>query len=1121
MFRDILKLIKVIVLAMLGQVDRRKQSMKRTIAILVLCCVMLGATSQLCGAYSWFDTTQCKTKNMLYFSLAGTGTTTPLSVFRIIYTHGPIGLETALVKVYNWDSFFSVFPAYLHLDPLYWNKTVVKNSDGMILWQPYIYAGGSVWASDLEETYEKIFEIGAGIAVNIPLFPVDVGYVYRKSSWKNEPEHLIELNLGIIGVFGTPSDFIERSKFRPRLRSTFKLPQLLKAGEDVQLTIKVSNAKYEYEKSAKDISLNIFTDSNYVTILSQPKKIDKLKPEESTNITVPIRIDHEAHGDIRFWLSVSDKDGNTFRNQVTTMIEVIPPKLTIASIKAIDLHSSTSDGELSANDKGDLTVTVRNDGEGISHGLKVHVSSDNQEVSAQSPIKVGKLPSGESRTIKVPIATKRDAGSGSVQFSIAAVDDYNFKAVAKTPEIPVAQGKPEIVLSTPTFSEVSRYFNNRALDAGERGVLEFTVENQGKGTAFDAKLSVSVDNSDLSFDLPKDGQLGNLYVGEPKNVSIPIKTNFNAKDGQATFRIEVKDRSFNGDRKYLRLDLVGLRKPELEFISLQIDDSTGGARFGDSNGIPSNEEIVEIAAIIRNSGVGDALGVMLELTEINDGLDVQVEKVELGTIKPNQNVEGRLRFSVPRTYKAEQLDFTLKVSDKRGSSVAVNSISKSILMSQNIPILECELTPKSMLKNGTAADFSATVKNTGKLAANGVKLQLSAPGASILPAFIEIGSLSNAKSFPQQFSVALPRDFNRKNVEVTATLTQEFFSKAIVTKSFPVKLRSPKFDLFVSDNRNGSVKLGDTLTMSVRISNKGDMDALDTTIQTSTINPDAQITPASYPLGAIGVGKSAETVNFSINVSRKGSAGELPITLTVSEKDFGQTTHSVSYTIISAAPELSLTAEITESAGQNDNGAIEQGGKADLTVTITNSGDMPANGVKVTASTEVHGVYIETVQGYLKRRTQNIGSIKEATSETATFTFDVRHGVEIPIGRKSIPFPIKIVVEQDDFGGIQQLLNSKIYEAGVEQVVIEQDRAKQEREKLEMPPDDRSPTIKFSGITDGRTFYSSPIKFSASVADDRQLKRVYVQQEVNGPKVYDSGQITDILVNFETIPIYL
>jgi len=725
--------------------------------------------------------------------------------------------------------------------------------------------------------------------------------------------------------------------------------------------------------------------------------------------------------------------------------------------------------------------------------------------------------------------TGRDAKSGSVRFSIEAFDDYSYKtSVIKTPEIPVAQGKPRIVLSTPTFSEITRYFDNRALDAGERGELKFTVENQGKGTAFDVKLSVSVDNPDVSLSVPKDGQLGNLYVGEPKTVSIPISTDFSAKDASSKFRIDVKDRSFAGDRKDVRLNVVGLRKPELEFISLQIDDSPGGARRGDSNGIPSNEETVEIAAIIRNSGVGDALSVTLELTEINDGLDVQVEKVELGTIKPNQNVEGRLRFSLPRTYKAEQLDYTLKVSDKRGSRVAVNSISKSIPMSQNIPILGCELTPKGTLKNGMRVDFTATVKNSGNLLANGVKLQLSVPGAEIKPAFIEIGSLSSTKSFPQPFSITLPRNYNQENVDIIATLTQEFFSKATVTKSFPVNLRSPKFDLSVSDNRNGRVKLGDTLMMSVRVENIGDMDALGTTVAATLggrpINPDVQITPASQPLGVIGVGKSAEVVNFAINVLRTGSAGELPITLTVSERDFGQTTHSVSYAIISAAPNLSLKAEITESAGQNGNGAIEQGEKAILTITITNNGDMPANGVKVTVSTEVNGVYIETVRGYLQSCTQNIGSINVAaplrgSPKTATFTFDVRRGVEIPVGLSSIPFPIKIVVEQADFDSIQQSLNSKIYEAGVEQVVIEQDKAKQERDKI--PTDDKPPTIKFSGIANGQKFYSSPIKFSGSAADDRQLKQVYVQQEENGLKVYDSGQITDTLINFETNPIYL
>ena len=1107
MFRDRLQLIKFILLAMLAMSNRGKQSMKRTIVILVLCCVMVSAANQLCGAFGQYKTKGTGFLSLVEFGIDG------FSAFRFGFTRGSIGLRSAMVEAYGYSSedYMSAFPVYLYLDPLYWNKTL--RSDGHILWQPYIYAGGSAWAIRNEEigdfSNKIILETGVGITVN-PIhldsdLPLDVSYVYRKSSWENAPEHLIKLTLGVISALKAYGA-VARSDFRPHLVGSLEIPQpyVLKVGEDNQLTVQITNNKHEYEKTAKDISLNISTDSKYVT-LSEPKKIGKLKPGESTTIIVPVKVDPKAPGDIvKLILSGSDMKGNSFSDILAVNIKMIPPNLSIAPIKANDIRGSMEDGELSANDKGNLAVTIRNDGKGISRGLKVRVSSDNPDVSVQSPIEVGELRGGEFRTIEVPIITARDTASGSVLFTVEAIDDYDYKADAKTPEIPVAQGKPNIVLSAPTFSETTCYFQNRALDAGERGKLRFTIENQGRGTAFDVELSVEVDNPEVSFSVPNDGKLGQLYVGEPKEVTIPISTDFNTKDSPATFRIKVKDRSFSGDRKDVRLNVIGLRKPELEFASLQIDDSRGGARRGDSNGIPSNEEVVEIAAIIRNSGVGDALGVTLELTEINNGLDVQVKKLELGTIRPNQNVEGRLRFGVPRTYKAEHLDYTLCVFDMRGSDVAVNSKSASVAMTRNVPILACELTPRGAVINGASTDFTATCKNIGKLAARGVKLRLEAPGASIKPAFVEIGSLDSDANFPQPFSVSLPRGYNRKTIDMTATLSQELFSsKPVVTKSFPVELHAPKFELSVSDDKNGRVKLGDMLTMSVIIQNIGDMDALESVVKASTTQPKIEMVPTSQPLGTIGQGQFAPNVNFSIHVLRTGAAGELPITLTVFEKDFGQTTHEVGYTIISAAPNLSLTTEITDKLpGQNSNDVIEQGEKTLLTVTIKNSGDMPASGVKVTASTKVKGVTIETERASPQQYTQDIGQIREAVSETVEFTFDVPRGAEIPVGQKSIPFPIDIVVEQDDFDSIQQSLTPKIYDVGVEQVVIDEEKAKEESPGTLLV--DEKPSIsEIEGIKDGQMFYSSPIKFSVSADDDREIKQVYIQQ--GDAKVYDSG----------------
>ncbi len=909
------------------------------------------------------------------------------------------------------------------------------------------------------------------------------------------------------------------------------LHNTLRAGKDTPISVQITNEKHVYEKSAKNVLLNISisgTAARYVA-LSQPEKIGKLKPGESKTLSIPIKVSPEATpGEITLTLTGSDKAGKTFSDTLTASIEMIPPTLAISPIQIADLKGSITQGELGSNDKGSLSLTVANSGVGFSHGLKVRATSNNPDVTVPKVINVGQLRPGESKSIEVPISTTRNAKSGSVQFTIEAIDEYDFKATAQTPVIPVAQGKPKLAISPPKFAESTRYFDNNALDAGERGELKFTVENSGLGTAFEVGLDVTVDHPNVSVDFRSlqdfgslQQELGTLYVGEPKEVTIPIRTGFDAKDGPATFRITARDRLLNGDVKDVRLNVVGLRKPQLDFVTVQLDDTPGGARMGDGNGIPSNEETVEIAAIIRNSGVGDALGVTLELAAINEGLEVQVKKVELGTIRPNQNVEGRLRFRVPRTYKADALEYQLGVADLRGPSVAVNTVTKSVGMLQNVPLLAVNLkTQETLINNETPIHFTANVKNIGELAANGVKLTLSSPllvgegpgeGLTISPSSVTIGTLGVGKDFDQSFNVTLPRRFNREVLEITAIASQATFSGKTIAQSFPVSLHAPKLDIVVSDDKNGRVKLGDRLRMSARVANNGNLNALDTVVTASTTHPSVRIVPSRQPLATIAQGQTSPQVDFDIEVERLGTAGELPMTLTVSEKDFGDTGKTIHYQILAAAPDLKLTAAIKEGPGQNGNGGIEQNERAILTVVINNTGDMPAKGVKVSATTQVRGVSIE-------QPTRNVGPIATGDSKTLVFTVDIPL-VDIPIGQQSIPFPIQIVVEQDGFESRQQTLRSQVYQAGVEQVTIDRDKGK--REEPYQPTLNRPPTIKVDGIVDGQTFYSSPIQFSGAASDDRELNRVYVQQESNGPTVYDSGLIAETLLNFQTRPISL
>jgi len=123
----------------------------------------------------------------------------------------------------------------------------------------------------------------------------------------------------------------------------------------------------------------------YVTV-SQPEKIGKLKPGESKELTLPIRVSPEAlPGEVTFILNGSDKEGHTFTDTLTVSVGMIPLTLVISPIQITDLKGSMTQGDLGSNDKGSLVLTVANNGEGFSHRMKVYVTSNNPDVTVLKP----------------------------------------------------------------------------------------------------------------------------------------------------------------------------------------------------------------------------------------------------------------------------------------------------------------------------------------------------------------------------------------------------------------------------------------------------------------------------------------------------------------------------------------------------------------------------------------------------------------------------------------------------------------------------------------------------------------------------------------------------------------
>ena len=73
--------------------------------------------------------------------------------------------------------------------------------------------------------------------------------------------------------------------------------------------------------------------------------------------------------------------------------------------------------------------------------------------------------------------------------------------------------------------------------------------------------------------------------------------------------VETKEkRGYDAQKKQLRLRVAELKPPHLTVTAVEVNDKTLGNSVGNGNGIPENDETIELNVFIKNGGVGDALG---------------------------------------------------------------------------------------------------------------------------------------------------------------------------------------------------------------------------------------------------------------------------------------------------------------------------------------------------------------------------------------------------------------------------------------------------------------------------------------------------------------------------------
>ncbi len=502
-------------------------------------------------------------------------------------------------------------------------------------------------------------------------------------------------------------------------------------------------------------------------------------------------------------------------------------------------------------------------------------------------------------SIKIDAITTVDGEEQQASITVHRSRVTQFAIFRKEAEL--RQEKPADLVTEVAFSDQGDFIPNKVLDAGEqRGNLAVTIKNRGEGPGIDVQLHLSSDNPHIQF--TKTRTLGKIEPKGQRTVNIPIKTNLQAANGIADILVEAKEkRGYDAQKKQLRIHVAELKTPHLAITDVEVNDKTLGNAIGNGNGIPENDETIELNVFIKNGGVGDALGTKLELVSLNRGLDVQVRSASIGTIRPNQIAKGVLRFRIPRTFAAETLDYKLRVTEVRGADSAEKI--DVLPMSTQRPILAYQISPPTSITNGASAAFTITPRNTGKLRARDVLLKLSAQNANIVPSTVNLGIIEADGSLqPQPFTVTLPRTFKASQLSLKVQFSQAEFNDLSQTENYPVKHIKPHLEIaerLVTDaNGDGKIQQGEKVEFEIRVTNKGKLDALNAQMQVSVADARIRIDKPNRQLGRLAPDYTSNPERFAFTIPRAVPAGQLPVTVKVTHKDFPSVERTLaSYTI--------------------------------------------------------------------------------------------------------------------------------------------------------------------------------------------------------------------------------
>jgi len=475
----------------------------------------------------------------------------------------------------------------------------------------------------------------------------------------------------------------------------------------------------------------------------------------------------------------------------------------------------------------------------------------------------------------------------------------------------LAQGRalPAVIATIARFNDEKALLPNGRLDAGEEGILLIQASNQGPGPAYGVAVKVTSDRPQVL--LSGQGMIGDLKVGEKKEIALRVAGSLDLPSTVAKLRIETTEKRGYGARPVLfELTTGQLVPPKLEIADVTLNDRIGRAK-GDGDGQPGNGETIEAIVKVRNAGPGAAVGVAVTMASPKVAAEIIEQKILLPGIAANGVGEARLLFRLPIALQAADLSLAFRAVDVRGAEVGSATKEQTWKLRIKRPGIELSYrlydggsagslgNRDGQVNNGERIEVTVTPTNRGDLLARGLRIAVESDDRKLVPrpAVLEVGDLpAQAEGPAQRFVFDVPRGYGldrpQGDLHFSLSISQQDFPARREPMSLSFKALRP--DLSLEADAPSSLGRGTGGEVVLRLRNSGALRAEDVIVEATSEVPGVDlldergvpVRSLKIAVGGLDPGSATAASSLRINVRRNAVVGPAAVRITLFQKDF-------------------------------------------------------------------------------------------------------------------------------------------------------------------------------------------------------------------------------------------